>query len=243
MSDRSSSEQSRPLPPKLRRLMDPKVRILSQRVAQDLRAADVRTLKQFVAEGRARPGDASLSRAIGALAVRDPSVETATLLAAFANDEREAPVDRAVAAASLRLIAVPEAREGLVTLLGAPEPIVRVEAVKALGCIGDEAALRALEGTQEGGEGRQLAFAKALIAHRVGQESEHLPFRAGVARRAGPPDQLIDLSLRPVRPQTIVGELGRLTGSDYSIPLSERVGFALTRRTGPVDRLRQRRGD
>ena len=59
----------------------------------------------------------------------------------FANDEREAPVDRAVAAASLRLIAVPEAREGLVTLLGAPEPIVRVEAVKALGCIGDEAAL------------------------------------------------------------------------------------------------------
>ena len=81
MSDRSSSEQSRPLPPKLRRLMDPKVRILSQRVAQDLRAADVRTLKQFIAEGRARPGDASLSRAIGALAVRDPSVETATLLA------------------------------------------------------------------------------------------------------------------------------------------------------------------
>lgn len=222
--------QGRALPPGLRRLIDPDERILSHQVAQDMSAGEVASLRELVAQRTERPSDASLSRAIGALAVRDPSAETATILAAFAHDERETPVDRAVAAASMRLVATSEAREGLMALLDTPEPTVRVEAIKSLGCIGDEAALRALERaepTSEGAEGRQLAFARALIAHRLGQPSTHLPFRAGVARRAGRPDQLIDLSLRRVRPQTTAAELQRMTGSDYAISLSERVGFAL----------------
>jgi hypothetical protein len=67
----------------------------------------------------------------------------------------------------------------------------------------------------------------ALIAHRIGISADHIPFQPGVARRAGDEADLIDLSLRPVRPRTMATERERLRGSDYGIPLSERVGFAL----------------
>jgi hypothetical protein len=230
MTDQSPPDSEKALTPRLRTLLAPDHRVLSDQVAQDLSGRDVETLKHVVRQRSARPSNLSLPRAIGAIAVRDRSAETATILATFAGDEREVTVDRGVAAASLRLIATPEAREGLIRLLDAPEVLVRVEAIKSLGCIGDEATLRALQEVEPGSGGaqeRQLAFAKALIAHRVGLEAEHLPFRTGVARRSGSEDQLIELSLRPLRPRTTAAELEHLRGSDYGIPLSARVGFGL----------------
>ena len=191
---------------------------------------EVSALRDVVGERASRPDDLSLSRAISSLAARDRSPETAAALSRFAADGREAPVDRAVAAASLRLIPGPEARAGLVRSLKSTEPIVRVEAIKSLGCIGDAATLKALNavgGGANAGEDRQLDFARALIAHRLGLESDHVPFQHGVARRAGPKEELIPLSLRPVRPRTISVERERLHGSDYGIPLSEKVGFDL----------------
>jgi hypothetical protein len=210
--------------------MDPRKRLLSYQLAQEMTARDVEALKVLVRDRSDRPEAANLSRAIGTLAVRDRTADTARILVSLASDGREDAVDRATAAASLRLIALPEARQGLMRLIGAPDAIVRVEVIKSLGCIGDEASLRALERAEarrEGTEERQWAFAMALIAHRIGLEAAHLPFQAGVARRAGPSGDLIDLSLRPILPRTTAAERERLQGSDYGITLSERVGFAL----------------
>jgi hypothetical protein len=204
--------------------------MLSDQVARELTAGDVSALKDVLRGPSGRPAEVDLSRAISALAVRDRSAETAGILSQFAADQRESPIDRAVAAASLRLIPTDEARDGLLRSLAGAEPIVRIEAIKSLGIIGDEATLAALNEVGPGAnaaEERQLTFARALIAHRLGRESDDLPFRRGVARRASSKDDLIPLSLRPIRPQTISAERARLQGSDFAIPLSERVGFKL----------------
>ena len=230
MNGRKQPESDRPLPRKLRRLTDPEERFLSDQVASELTASDVAALRDVVARRTGRPADVDLSRAISALAVRDPSPETASALARFAADEREAPIDRAVAAGSLRLIPNREARQGLIPSLRSPEPIVRLEAIKSLGTIGDEESLAALDAVARpanAGEGRQLAFARALISHRLGRSSDDLPFQRGVARRTGPKDELISLSLRPVRSRTIAAQRERLSGPEFGIPLSEGVGFEL----------------
>jgi hypothetical protein len=204
--------------------------MLSHQVALKLSARDVSALKEIVRDRARRPGEVDLSRAISALSVRDRSPETAGILSRFAADERESPIDRAVAAASLGLIPTPEARAGLLRCLRGAEPILRIEAIKSLGAIGDEATLEALNQVGPGenaAEERLLAFTRALIAHRLGRESDDLPFRRGVARRAGSEDELIPLSLRPIRASTISAERARLQGSDFGMPLSERVGFGL----------------
>lgn len=223
------------LPPALRQVLDADRRVGSRRAAQDLPPAAVTRLKDVLSRPGEFPAGARLSRAIEVLAVRDPSAETATILAGLAGDERIPRVDRAVAAASLRLVARPEAREGLEALLDTSDPAVRREAVRSLGCIGDEGSLRALRraGPRSGEPERSLVFARSLIAHRLGQPSDDLPFREGVARRPGDPDRLIELSLRPVRPATTRAALRRMTGPAYGIDLSERVGFAL--RAGRAD--------
>ena len=230
MTDQTPPEAARRLPPKLRKVLDPGQRMLSHQVALKLSARDLSALKEIVTVRARRPGDVDLSRAISALAVRDPSPEMAGILSQFAADERESPIDRAVAAASLRLIPTAEARNGLLTCLRSAEPILRMEAIKSLGAIGDEVTLEALNEVRPGdstAEERLLAFARALIAHRLGRESDDLPFRRGVARRAGSEDELISLSLRPIRRPTISAERERLHGSDFGMPLSERVGFRL----------------
>ena len=90
--------------------------MLSEQVAHDLSAQDVadRSENSF-GNGSTRPSRHHPDSGRSAhLAARDRSAETASVLAAFARDEREAPVDRGAAAAGLRLIATPEARDGLV---------------------------------------------------------------------------------------------------------------------------------
>ncbi len=230
MERRDTPKKSRTLPLKLHRLFALDRLALSEPQALKLTAREVAALKDVVSRRAARPSDVSIARVISALALRDRSAETARLLARLATDKRETPVDRAVAATSLRLIPLAEARTGLTRSLTAAEPIVRFEAIKSLGCIGDEDALVALDKLQRvepGPEQRQLAFSKALIAHRVGLARDDMPFRQGVARKPGPADALIPLSLRPMRGHAIVAERKLLRGSDYGIPLSGKVGFSL----------------
>jgi len=230
MTDPTQPGPARRLPPKLRRITDPNERMLSERVALDLTAADVLALQEVVRQRARRPAAMDLSRAISALAVRDRTAETAGILARFTADEHESPIHRAVAAASLRLIPTAEARDGLLRSLAGAEPIVRIQAIKSLGAIGDEATLTALNDLgrrADAAEQRQLDFARALIAHRLGRASDALPFRPGVDRTAGLEEQLIPLTLRPIRPQTISTQRAQLRGSEFAIPLSERIGFLL----------------
>ena len=230
MNGRKQPESDRPLPRKLRRLTDPEERFLSDQVASELTASDVAALRDVVARRTGRPADVDLSRAISALAVRDPSPETASALARFAADEREAPIDRAVAAGSLR--PDPESRGSPAV---DPQP-AKPRADRAPR--GDQVAWHHRRRgiacgigcrcpTANAGEGRQSAFARALISHRLGRSSDDLPFQRGVARRTGRKDELISLSLRPVRSRTIAAQRERLSGPEFGIPLSEGVGFEL----------------
>jgi hypothetical protein len=198
--------------------------------AWKLPAADVTGLKQIIRREVVPEGPVNVGRAISALALREPSAEVAEILSGFLNDEHEDATDRAVAAVSLRLVPLPAAREGLAGGLSTADDRVRIHAIASLGCIGDQQSLAALEQVGEPrtpAEELQLAFAKALIAHRLGLPGDYLRPRRGVRRTAGRDEELINLSLRQMRTKTIVAQRALLRGSDYGMPTSDDVGFAL----------------
>lgn len=218
------------LTPRLRSLLDPERRVLSGRLGEQLGERDVESIQEFLEAGPSRPAGADLSHAIGMLAARDRSDRTAAGLARLAADPEEGVVARTVAAASLRLLPTVEARAAAATLVDVPEQSVRLAAVEALGCIGDEGSLRQLDSMGQptaGAEVRQRDFARALIAHRLGRASEYLPYRPGVARRPGSQQDYVDLSLRPLRARAVAVQVESFRGSDYGVTFSRRVGFQL----------------
>lgn len=214
----------------LRSLLDPGRRVLSARLVAELSERDVEVVQEFLEAGAARPAGADVSHAIGALATRDRSDRTAAGLARLAADPQEEVVARTVAAASLRLLPTAQARTSAATLVDVPERGVRIAAVQALGCIGDEGSLRALDAMREptsDAEARQRNFARSLIAHRLGRPSEYLPYRPGVARRPGSPKDYVELSLRSLRARAVAVQVESFSGSNYGIAFSTRVGFSL----------------
>lgn len=230
MNETRPSDSGPNLSPRLRSVLDPGQRILSEQVALEMSQGEVDALRDLLEPGAHRSTDVSLPMAIGALAVRDRTDRTAASLGRFAGNRTESLVDRAIATAGLRLIPTTEARSSLARLVDASDMLVRLEAIKAMGCIGDVRSLETLDGLTtrpSGVESRQRDFARSLIAHRLGLSSDYLPFQPGIARRAGSPDEYVELSLRPLRARRIAEQVENFSGSDYGIAFSSRVGFAL----------------
>ena len=97
-----------------------------------------------------------------------------------------------MAAASLRLIPTAEARNGLLTCLRRAEPILRIEAIKSLGAIGDEATLEALTevGPGEATNPRATYAGNGLYKSTDGGET------------------LTDISRNPGLPSGVLGKIG-----------------------------------
>ena len=198
--------------------------------ASQLTAEECRHLKEIVRRKSVSTEPHSMSKAISALVRSEPSPDVCRILGKFLADERNSVADRAVAAINLRLVPGREAQEALIANLRAYNPQVQRQVIKSLGSFGDEEALKALnkliEPRFEAGR-KQLAFAKALIAHRINSPKDYLPFREGVVRERGREKEMIALSLRPLLKPIVQSQRQFLQGTTYGIDIGE-VGFELT---------------
>jgi len=194
-----------------------------------LTPGELAALKAIVQRRQALPADLNMEHAITALVNAEPSHHVARTLGALVADENESPAVRAVAAINLRLIPGPTAQRHLLDNLSTGDRRLRLHLIRSLGSFGDLEALTALRRLRPASDtplGRQLAFAKALIAHRHGMPEPALEFRRGAKRSAGKPSEMIELSLRPKLKKTVRDDLARLRGSRFGIELGDR-GFGL----------------
>lgn len=136
----------------------------------------------------------------GVSPVRPPKPRAA---AAILRNAQESARRRYVAAATLGRANTRAARNALMTGLKLRDPVVRAGVLKALGRIGDEAALRAITRLKD--RSAQARFAAALIAHRLGVPGPALqgpPDRdmLGLRARASHPMQWRKASAAEVKP-------------------------------------------
>ncbi len=205
---------------------NPRAEFTADRLTDDQR----RYLRDIVRRKETPSHPFSMSKAITALTRTETSSEASRILGHFLADDRNLATDRAIAAVNLRLIPGPEAQEVLIANLRVRDPRVQQQVIKSLGTFGDEAALAALRQLLEpvGESGRkQLAFAKELIAHRLGLPRTYLPYKEGVERERGDDDKMIELALRPLLKPIARSHRHLLQGSTYGIEVGD-VGFELT---------------
>jgi len=221
------------LPPKIEKLIAADSAPLSVPAARRLTTREIASLKDLLT-GKIRPepaaGEIRLSKAVEALAQAEPSPAVAAVLAKVVADPRHAAVDRAVAAVGLRLMPSAEARAGAIAALNADDPMVRVNAIKALGCVGDDGALGPLEAMTPASEPerRHLVFARALIAHRAGRRVPSLPFEPKLGPPSRRPGMGAALALHRLRPATIRAHREKFRGSDYGVRPSDDVALEIT---------------
>ena len=160
----------------------------------------------------------------------DDTPETVEAIGAVLDDPWRSPAERAFAAVALRRSDEPGAPRILVDHLDVDDPSVRIQVVRSLAAIGTRDQLdRIQEVEAEPGSAleKQLAFAREVIAHRAGLELGEPTDRRGVTRRPGEPEDMIELTLRPITKKTLAAERVRLDGTVYQLPIGER-GFRLT---------------
>lgn len=167
--------------------------------------------------------------AVRALAVIDDERTTGVLAAIVTNSQEERSL-RAAAASSLGHHAGTQTEEALLAVLATEDPLLRYNAVKSLGQVGGRGALealRALPTCQDSGfVSRQMSFAQALIAYRIGSEHDPLP-RINPARAPfKKSDPSVDIRIDLIDSHETAARRGRLTTSDYSVPLAP-LGIAL----------------
>jgi hypothetical protein len=168
--------------------------------ADTARAARVDWTRIREAVRRPLPG-ITRQQAIGALvAARHPGADR-DLQTVLANPAEPAPL-RALAALSLIRLDSSQAETVLIQALGDPDERVLAAVTRALGRIGSERGLRAIEALTglRGVAARQAGFAQSLIAHRLGLDGHELPV---------PRDEdllhLPDAAARPFRTQRLSG--------------------------------------
>lgn len=160
----------------------------------------------------------------------DDTAETVDLVASMIDDPWRSGAERAFAATVLRRSAEPRAGEALAAHLDVDDPTVRIQVVRSLAAVGTADQLEALDAVEaEPGSPleKQTRFARAVIAHREGIELDEPPGARGVARTPGEPEEMIELSLRPIRGKQLTAARARLEGSLYRMPVGETT-FRLT---------------
>ena len=170
MIEPGNNERHSRISPNLNRLFSSK-HTLPRELLTALDTEDLQVLRQ-AARGAMLPE--RRVQALAALAfIQDPEgCEVAGDV--LANDQEE-PILRAVAASNLGLCPPEVSEQRLIAGLSVSDEVVRVKVIKALGQIGSERGLAALD--QLSGVGadfvdKQLRLAKALISYRLGLDRD-----------------------------------------------------------------------
>lgn len=131
----------------------------------------------------------------------------------------EPPRLRALAALSLARLSSRQVEEILIEATDTRDEQVLAAVMRALGRVGEEKGLRAIEAAThaKGVAARQASFAAALISHRLGLEGHDLPVPSPAQLQ-----KLPEAAARPFRMQ-------RLTGADaeYAVLTLSREGFRI----------------
>jgi len=162
---------------------------------------------------------------------RELSAEEAVpvlLSAASAPDASTA--DRVGALYALRTLSPP--REDVLALVRDPQPQVRRAALAVIEQIGDQAALDALMTTQPLGDAasdRRLDLARALIAHRLGEDYPRLSEAAPLDRDLASDPGAVDLAFHELSSAETSARFASLVSGGYGLqpsPLAHRMTCA-----------------
>jgi hypothetical protein len=173
------------------------------------------------------------SRAIAALAEGGSTAKALPVIQDVLADASAPQPDQVAAARALGSVATPGAERVILGQLDKSEPRVQQELLAALGTFGSPAAaapLSELTTVDDPDLRRQLAFARALIAHRHDLEGPFLAPEAPAKRRQLTKGVDISFSVKPAR--AVTADRTKLTGSTFGIGLAPR---ALGMKCGPAD--------
>ena len=197
---------------------------LDRPVPAKLTPANVKTLAEIARDPRSFE-EVSAPRAIQALARSAKPAASIPVLREIVADPGAPTVHRVTAARELGSVATMGAQNALLANLDSGAPRVLEAVLRALGTFAGPAALRELMklGEQRDvGVRRQLALARALIAHRQGLDGPFLPAVPGRTRTKGEIDHPGKLTLQLKTARSTAADVRRLVGTRYGIELAPR---------------------
>jgi hypothetical protein len=177
----------------------------------------------------------STARALGALAAGAKPEVAVPVLETVLADSKAPEADRIAAARGLGSVATEQAERALLEHVRIRDPRVQQDVFAALGLFAGPAAEQALAGLAPPANPfarRQLAFARALIAHRHGLDGPFLREARPVERRPGRPEEMTAFALGARTPNGTAADLERLRGPTYGVDFADR---ALSLTCGPAE--------
>ncbi|HEY1369264.1 MAG TPA: HEAT repeat domain-containing protein [Gaiellaceae bacterium] len=177
----------------------------------------------------------SAARAVTALASGAAPRVAVPVLDTVLADAGAPRTDRIAAARGLGTIATPEAERRLLRHVRDPDPRVQQDVLAALGTFAGLAAARALDQVEVPSDRfarQQLAFTRALVAHREGLPGPFLTEARPVERSPGRASEMSPLTLRVGTANATAAAAARLRGPRYGIAFADRA-FALS--CGPAE--------
>jgi hypothetical protein len=115
-------------------------------------------------------------------------------------------------------------------MLKTGDDLITSKVAKSLGNIGGLAAFKALsliKATPKSYLEKQVAFARALIAHRLNLDNDPMPFVKAAAGQPDAKDQVQALTLKPAQAKSVQTALGKLESGLFGMTPSSMIGFAV----------------
>lgn len=200
---------------------------ISRQTVNELKSNDIETFRQIAAGAVAGISRGDRLKALQVVSQLG-SPQDCGILGQVIGKEKEDISLRAAAAVNMAYLKPELAENDLIRYLEVQDDLVRSKVIKSLGMIGGTGAYKALselENVQIDFVQKQLTFARALIAYRHNLDADPLPFIEGAERQRGLQDELLQLTVKPIRTPKIVAAMKRFEGSTYGIELSESTGF------------------
>jgi hypothetical protein len=158
------------------------------------------------------------------------------ILDAVLSDSKAPAEDRIAAARGLATAGTAPAEGALLSHLRIRNTRVQQAVLAAVGTIGSAEAAEPLACValpRDPASRRQLAFARALVAHREGLDGPFLTEVRAIERRAGPPTDMVTINFRVrTADATTSAVVHRLSGTTYGIAIAER---GITVECGPAE--------
>jgi hypothetical protein len=171
-----------------------------------------------------------LANAMEILIHADDTPETVRIIGEVIKDPWRSAAERAVAATLLGRSTDSTTPGILSELLDIEDTSVQIQVVKSLAAVGTPdqlAPLREIDAPPGSPLHKQATFARDVIAHRAGMEIEEPIQARGIKRESGEPEEMIDLTFRPITKKKLANDRDKLDGPIYNMPIADK-GFRLT---------------